>query len=100
SDKMVGDLPVPASAIPQEERTPGGRIVAGKRGQLLFGTLEVLAKTCACVILLTKIGVANCPFQKHVRRWIHNLGERIQGVLVALGIQISLSECPQLPASD
>src|SRR5215216_5607838 len=94
---MVGDLPVPASPIPQEERTPGGRIVAGKRGQLLFGTFEVLAKTCACLVLLTEIGLANRAFQEHVCRRI--CGERIQRVLVAPGIQVGLPKRPQLPAS-
>ena len=43
--------------------------------------------------------MANRPFQEHVRRWISHFGEGIQRVLVALGVQVGLPECPQLPAS-
>ena len=98
-DKMIRDLPPPASVIAQEECSPSDWIFGRKRGKLLSGAFEVLAKITACLILLTEIGLANRPFQEHVRRWICNRGERVQRFLVALGIQIGLPKGPQLPAS-
>src|SRR5262245_51040476 len=97
---MIRDLPTPALAIAPKESAPRDGIFTGKRWQLLFGTLEILAKTFACVILLTEIGLANRPFQEQVRRWICNRGERVQRFLVALGIQIGLPKGPHLPASQ
>src|SRR5262249_5631366 len=73
-DKMIRDLPPPASVIAQEECSPSDRIFGRKRGKLLSGAFEVLAKISACVILLTEVGMANRPFQEHARRWIGDLG--------------------------
>src|SRR5262245_11279464 len=96
---MIRDLPPPASMVTQKECAPGDRISIWERGKLVSGALEVLTKISARVILLTEVGMANRLFQEHIRRWIRNLGEGIQRGLVALGVQVGLPECPQLPAS-